>query len=295
MKVIKPIALTDANLISSSESETEHAAYSAVASYAVGSRCIYGHKIYESVQTPNTGNQPDLTPLYWAKVSPTNKWAMFDDEVSTQTEAENELTVVIKTDYVNSLAIFGLEGSALSVTVRDGLAGPVVYSKALSLDGTVIVDWYQYFYEPFIQLGEVVLTDLPPYGNAHITITITGAGTVKCGSASAGTVYTLGDAQYGASVSIIDYSRKDTLATGATTFTKRKYSKTMSAQVSLPSAQFNKVYQTLASLRSTPCAWVGVDAAGFEPMIIYGFYRDFAIDIPYPTYDLCNLQIEGLI
>ena len=295
MKVIKPVALTDANIVSSTVEETEYFAYAAGTNYAVGARCIYGHKVYDSVQEPNVGHQPDVSPLFWASVSPTNRWAMFDSEVSTQTEANGVLTVVIKTGYVNSLALFGLEGNALSITVQDGLGGPVVYNRSMTLDGTIISDWYQYFYEPTVQLAEVVLDDLPPYGNAHITITVTAGGTVKCGAVSVGTAYTIGDTQYGASVGIIDYSRKDTSPTGETTFNKRKYSKTMNAQVWLKSGQFNKVFQVLAALRSTPCAWVGVNSAGFEPMIIYGFYRDFAIDIAYPTYDLCSLQIEGLI
>lgn len=294
MKVIKPVALTDASVVASTVAETEYAAYAAITNYAVGGRSIYGHKVYESVQTPNVGHQPDLSPLFWAAVGPSVRWAMFDGEVSTQTEATGSLTVVIKPGYVNSLALFGLEGNSLSITIRDGLAGPVVYSRDMTLDGTIISDWYQYFYEPNVQLGEVVLDDLPPYSNAHITINILGGGTVKCGAVSVGTAYEIGDTQYGASVGIIDYSRKDTSATGDTTFTKRKFSKTMNAQVWLKSGQFNKVFQILTTLRSTPCAWVGVDASGFEPTIIFGFYRDFSIDIAYPTYDLCNIQIEGL-
>jgi hypothetical protein len=294
MKVVKPTPITDTVLISSNAPEADHAPYAAATGYAVGARCIYAHQIWESVQTPNVGHTPGTDALYWAQRGPTNRWAMFDDEISTQTALASLLTVVIKPSYANSLALFGLEGNALAVTVRDGLAGPVVYSKTISLDGTIIADWYQYFFEPSVQLAEVVLTDLPPYGNAHITVSISGNGTVKCGDLSVGTMYMLGDTQFGASAGIVDYSRKDTSATGVTTLNKRGYSKRMSAQAMLDTAQINKVQRVLASLRATPCAWIGTDVAGYEPLIVFGFYRDFSIDIAYSTVSYCNLEIEGL-
>jgi hypothetical protein len=202
--------------------------------------------------------------------------------------------VVLKPGTVNSLALFGLGGTTLEVTVRNGLAGEVVYSRTLTLDGTIIADWYQYHFEPSVQRADVVLTDLPPYGDAHITITLSGGGSVQCGIVLVGTVYVLGDTQYGATASIIDYSRKDTSALGITTFVQRKYSKRLSAELMLNNVQLNKVQRVLADLRATPCAWIGTDTDGFDPLTVYGFYRDFSITVAYPNQSLCSLEIEGL-
>ena len=295
MKVVKPIVIDAAVLLSSTAAET-YAAYNPATTYALGERVtlVSTGRIYECVQAPSLGYAPDANALWWAIAGPTNRTAMFDGEISTQTVQVSPLTVVLKPGYVNSLALFGLEGASLDVTVRDGLAGPVVYSRTVSLDGTIIADWYQYFFEPSVQLGEVVLTDLPPYGAAHVTVSLTGPGSVKCGSFVLGTFYALGGTQYGASAGIIDYSRKDTSATGTTTFVRRRYSKRMSAPLMLQNAQLNKVQRVLADLRATPCAWIGTDTPGFEPLTIFGFYRDFSIDVAYPTTSLCNLEIEGL-
>lgn len=294
MKVVKPVAITDAQFVSSTAPEADYPAYAAGTNYAVGANVIFGHVAYQSVQTPNTGNSPDVSPLYWAVTGPTNRWAMFDQTISTQTVLASPLTVVIKPGYVNSLALLNLSGSSLTVTVQDGLGGPVVYSRTQTLDGTIIIDWYQYFFEPSVQLADVVLTDLPPYGNAYITISITGGGSVGCGSMIVGTVYVLGDTQLGASAGIIDYSRKDTSATGVTTLVKRQYSKRMSAHLWLDNVALNKVQRVLADLRATPCVWIGTDAAGYEPLTVFGFYRDFSLDVAYPTVSYCNLEIEGL-
>jgi hypothetical protein len=295
MKVVKPIAITGAVLLSSTATET-YAEYNPATTYALGDKATLAStgKLYETIQAPNLAHAPDVSPLWWTAAGPSNKQAMFDTELSTQTAQASPLTTVLKPGYVNSLALFGLEGDTLAVTVRDALAGAVVYSKTISLDGTIIADWYQYFFEPNVQLGEVVLTDLPPYGDAHITVALSGSGTVKCGQLTLGTAYALGGTQYGANAGIIDYSRKDTSATGATTFVRRRFSKRMSASLMLDTAQINKVQRVLADLRATPCAWIGSDVAGYEPLTLFGFYRDFSLEVAYPTQSLCTLEIEGL-
>lgn len=294
MKVIKPAVITDAQLISSSVAETEYAAYAPATDYAVGARRIYSHKIWESVQTPNVGHTPGTDALYWAEIGPTNRWAMLDTEISTATSVPLSLAVTIAPGLVNSLALLEIDGAQLNVTVRDGPGGPVVYDYDKSLDGSVVYDWLQYFYEPFIAVHEVVLSDLPLYGNAHITVTITSAGTVNVGTLAAGMSTYLGDVEHGASAGIIDYSRKDTSATGVTTFVRRKFSKQMSVRMMVENFALNNLQRTIADLRATPCVWVGVDSAGYAPLTIFGFYRDFSIDVAYPTKSYCNLEIEGL-
>lgn len=295
MKAVKPTALTSAMLVSTTAVET-YAAWVAATAYSVGDRVIRTttNRVYQRLVAGTTATAPENDTTNWADIAPTNVWAMFDSQISTQTEATSTLTVVIKPGLCNSLCLYGLVGSSLTVTVRDGLAGPVVYSFTTTLDGTVISDWYQYYFEPFVQLESVVLSNLPPYGNAHITATITGTGTVKCGVLLAGTFYELGDTQYDATSGITDYSVKETDAFGVTTFVQRAYSDRISLNLMFPNSQLNKVKGVLKSLRATPCGWIGTDADGFEVLDAFGFYRDFSIVIRYPTHSLCSLEIEGL-
>jgi hypothetical protein len=296
MKAVKPTALTSAMLISTTATEV-YSAWNPVTSYALDDIVLLTstQRLYQRLVPGTTATSPELDTTNWLDIGPTNKWAMFDSEISTLTTATTTLTTVLAPGYVNSLALFGLVGQTLTVTVRDGLAGPVVYGpEVITLDGTIISDWYMYFFEPSVQLAEVVLTDLPPYQAAHITITLDGTGTVACGICLAGTFYSLGDTEFGANVSIIDYSRKETDAFGVTTFVQRAYSKRMSARMMLDTVQINKVQRVLADLRATPCAWIGTDESGFEPLTVYGFYRDFSIDVAYPTKSYCSLEVEGL-
>ena len=191
----------------------------------------------------------------------------------------------------------GLVGSSVTVEVTDGGASPPVYSKSINLDGSIVFDWYSYFFEPFVQLGEVVLTDLPPYSNAEITMTLESGGNVAIGEMIAGTVYALGEEEMdqGATIGIIDYSRKDTdNETGKTTFTRRAFSKRMSGQFLLNNGQLNAVQRILADIRAVPSVFIGSEAADYAPLIVYGFYRDFSIDIAYPTKSWCRIEVEGL-
>lgn len=295
MKVIKPVTVTSAMLVSTTAVETV-AAWNAGTAYVVTDKALRTttQRIYQRLIAGTTATVPELDTVNWVDIGPANKWAMFDGEISTPTSAATTLTVVVKPGLCNSIALFGLEGSSISITVRDALAGAIVYTKTQTLDGTILGDWYQYFFEPSVQLAEMVWADLPPYGDAHITVTITSGGTAKCGAMLVGTVYELGETLGSPTASIVDYSKKDTDAFGVTTFVKRAYSKRVGAKFMLPNPQLNKVQRVLADLRATPCAWIGADTPGFEPLTLYGFYRDFSIDVAYPDLSFCSLEIEGL-
>jgi len=294
MKVIKPVTIGLAQLVSSNVTEDDAPAYAAATNYAVGAKVVYQSNVYQSVETPNQGKTPGEQPLYWALTGPTNKWAMFDDQVSTQTLRVSPLTVVVKAGLVNSLALLELEGASVEVIGRDGAGGPVIYSAQRSLEASIVTNWYEYFFEPFSPLGEVVLTDLPAYGSLQIEVSIVSGADVACGAMIVGTAYLVGDSEYGGSAGIIDYSRKDTSDTGTTTFRKRKFSRRMSQRLWVDAPRFNAVYRLLSGLRATPCVWIGAESEDLGPLTIFGFYRDFSIDIAYPLVNFCNLEIEGL-
>jgi hypothetical protein len=171
----------------------------------------------------------------------------------------------------------------------------VIYTAERRLEASIVTNWYEYFFEPFSPLSEVVLTDLPAYGSLHLEVSIEAPlGMVACGAFIVGTSYLIGDSEYGGSAGIIDYSRKDTSETGTTTFRKRNFSRRMSQRIWVDAPRFNAVYRLLSGLRATPCVWIGADSEDLGPLTIFGFYRDFSIDIAYPMINFCNLEIEGL-
>lgn len=295
MKVIKPTTITSSNLVSSDATEA-YSAWSSGTTYSLTNRVYLAStgRIYECIQAPNLNKSPDTNSAWWSDVGPMNKWAMFDETISTATTKATSLTVTMNPGAVNSLTMLGLTGGSVAVTMTDGSGGTVVYSKTVPLDGTVITDWYEYFFESVKQLEEIVLTDLPAYSFGYITVVLTGTD-VQCGHMSVGTAYDLGTTEQGATAGIIDFSRKDTSATGVTTFVKRGYAKRVSLRMVMNTADIAIAHKRLADLRATPCTWIGAnDTATYSPLLVWGFYRDFSIDISGPMASYCTLEIEGM-
>lgn len=299
MKVIKPAEMTDAKLAAASIAEpaSGETAWNAATAYNVNDLAIrtQTHRVYRRKVAGTTATAPESDPTNWEDVGPTMRWAMFDDQVSTASSASSTVSVTVNVGYVNALALVGVVGTSLSVVLKDTPGGNTVYTRTVALDGTIIVDWFQYFFEPYVQLGEVVLADLPLYFNAQLIVTVTRTGTVAIGNLLFGLYYDLGEAQYGATAGITDYSVKETDDLGVTTFVPRSFAKRMTARMFVDAAQMNKVQRVLADVRATPCVWIGADDTTlYAPLVVYGWYRDFQLEVAYPTQALVSLEVEGL-
>lgn len=293
MKVIKPVTFTTAMLISSTAVEPAPT-WSAGTTYAKGAVVDYGMHLYESLANSNLGNTPSTSLTFWLKVGPDNTHAMFDDSISTQTAAAGSLSVVLAPGIVNSLALINMVGTTATVTVTDGAGGPEVFARSFDLDGSILADWYQYFFEPYVQRQEVTVTDLPPYANARVTLTITGTGTVALGNLVLGTFYVLGEALAKPTLRTDDYSLITTSEFGATTLTRRNSSKRADVQLIFERGQLRKVYQVLDDLRATPCVWITSDRPDDTPLTVYGIRSGFSIVVEYATHCLANLELKGM-
>lgn len=305
MNVIKPTIITDSMLVSSNITEDDYAPWNAATNYVVGDEVIRTtsstHKIYENLIAgvhagPPEDNTAGVSPR-WLDLGATNRWKMFDSKVGSASSNPTEIIVVLTPgSSVSGIAALDLIGSELEITVKDVPGGSIVYNKVMNLDGTIITSFFEWFYTPYDQLTDVTLTDLPDqYFNPEITFNLSAlSGTVQCGTYSIGNVFYLGQSQYGASVGIISYSVKTTDIYGVTTVIKRKNSKRNSLKLMTEQALFNRTYKVLSELDSIPCIYIGTNAVGYEPTIVYGFWKDFSIDISYPTTVLTNIEIEGL-
>jgi hypothetical protein len=293
LKVIKPVTLTDAMLASSTAVETV-AAWSSTTTYALGAEARQGTRIYVSKVAGNTGNPPATSAAQWLDDRADNAHMMFDDSISTQTVATNSLTVVLQPGIINSMGLFGLTGSSATVSVRDGAAGPVVYSASIELDGSIITDWYQYFFESFDQRREWFLTDLPPYGSAHITITVTGGGEVGVGNLILGTVYELGEVLSGARLATDDYSRVEFDQFGTASLSRRKSSKRTTLPVLTPRAKYGKAAQILDDLRATPAVWIPSQRDADRALAVFGIRSSWDIAVEYDTQVLLSIELKGM-
>lgn len=301
MRIIRPVSVSDASLTSSSVPETDHAEWSAATTYGLGAFCIMAstHRIYKSVQAGNLNHDPaaeadPVNPVWWLDYGATNRWRMFDALVGQQTSAADSISFTVTPDTpIDSVVLLNIAAASVQVTITDATEG-VVYDETFSLvSDSGVQDWYSYFYEPIVRRVDFSVGDLPRYLGAAVTITVTDIGaTAAVGECVLGLARELGGMQYGARVGIRDYSVKDQDDFGNYTILERAFSKRASFSLWVESGLTSELQSILASYRATPAVYIGTDR--HAATMIYGFYKDFEIDIAYQAASLCSLEIEGL-
>lgn len=143
----------------------------------------------------------------------------------------------------------------------------------------------------------MVLTDLPEQFTAcELTVTLAStSGMAGVGVMKPGVVIGIGNTKMGAKVGIVSYTKKTRNDFGNLTIVRRTNSKKNTLAVVTEKSRFNRVYRTLKALDGVLCVFIGTRRDGFEPLLIYGFYVDFSIDIEYTSKHLCALEIEGVV
>jgi hypothetical protein len=297
--VLAPTEITAAMITSSTAAEpgTGEVAWNAATAYALGNRVYLAanHMVYERIIAGTTATSPDVDTTNWAPAGPTNKFAMLDDSVGTVTTVASPLTVVIRPGQCSGLSALELAGAQMAVTVKDGPGGTAVKTYTVNLDDTIIEDVYDWFFQPYVQRTEVHLTDLPDqFMDPEVTFSVTGTGNVSCGALKVGPIYNIGGTLAGASIRIVDYSKKTVDQFGIVTITERVFSKQLTLKVIADMVIFDRVFRLLASLRARPAVYIASTDTRFAPLATLGFPSDWSIDVPFPAGLYCNLTIEGL-
>ena len=265
-------------------------------SVITGNIYVYNGRIYE-VLIDNT-DRPDLgtllDPPSWLDLGVVNPLRMFDGKLDSLTTASTVLNIDITPNVIaNGIAIFNINATTVQITMNDPTAGLVYDSGVIDLvDSGTITGWYEFFFGQRLQKFDLVKTDLPTYPSATITINIIGGDDITVGEIVVGKIQNIGDAQYGTSVGIIDFSRKEADQFGIFSIVKRRFSKRAEYDIKIPTVQNSGVQRTLADFRTTPLVWIG-DENKLET-VVYGYYRNFDILIAGPSLSDCTITVEGL-
>lgn len=267
--------------------------YSSAATYAKGDRVVSGHRVYESAANANT-NKPVTDTTWWIDTGATNRWRPFDKAINSQASGVRRVTQTIRfSDRVDTVVLLNCACQRARVTMIDA-AGNVVFDQDYGMTSTLgIVDIYSYFFEPITYLSDVQISNLPLYAGAQITVTVYDANVSPLlGALVAGFSKELGWLQMGASIGIQDYSIKEKNVYGDFTVLERSYSRTASFKVYVDNDYVDQIEVILAGYRAQPIVYIGAD--GFTSTIVYGFYKDFNIEIAYVQHSVCTLELEGL-
>lgn len=300
MKLIRPVTITDSILVASNVAENDYAEWAVGTTYSLGDKVIVlsTHRIYESLINSNTGNDPTTDDgTKWLNIGATNRWKAFDNTISDQTTNTTSITYELDpSSLVNAIAMFNLDATDVDITVTDPVEG-VVYNENVSLlDNSAVENWWGYFFEPIVRKSEFVKFDLPNYASATLDVSInTNTGDpAKVGQIVIGNQKTLGLTTYGTTISIQDYSTKDTDAFGNVVITERRFAQLVDYDVKLATSTVRDVQKTLANFRATPIVYSGTEDGTYGDLV-YGYYRNFGINISTPSFSDATIEVEGLV
>lgn len=299
--VLVPIPIVDAYLVSSTVLENEHEVWMPGTTYPVAARCILDHRIYECMRAGNLGHDPRLdisraAPApWWTDLAPTNKWAAFDTEVSTETVADKSMTMTLRPGAANAVFLAGIDAESLSITVTDVAGGSVIYEHVDRLEASAPADYWEYYYDRFKPARDFLVTGLVPYQSAEMTITLSRtSGQVKCGVLAVGDLRPLGATQYGATAEPKSYSYVKTDEFGKTKIKRRKGARDMSASALVPLVDANAVIDVLMETMDVPCVWVGMNLPEYRGLRVFGLGTG-KLAYANATQTQLTLTVEGLI
>lgn len=308
MNYLQPITITDA-MVGAGTTVPEPApgetAWVSAASYTAGDARIRAttHRRYIALQT-HTGRAalPEADPAFWEDVGPTLRWAPFDTYVSTPARATTALTYVLNPGYINALALYGLVGASLAVTIKDAPGGATIHSHASELTEPP-AGWYEYLFVAPKVITKLVLSNLPIRPTAEITITLTAASgqPVALGMVVLGDLVNLvgdlarfGGTEHGSMAEPVTYSYIKTDEFGNTTIVRRHRSTNMTARIALPTEQADEALRLIQGVLDVPVAWIGTTRPGYAGLNVFGL-GSARVTYQSATVSSVDLNVKGMI
>jgi hypothetical protein len=300
-KLIRPEAVTEA-MLTSNVAQAD-AAWSSVTTYSAGAikrRALNGiqHR-WESQVGSNLNHDPALDDgTNWIDLGASEPYLMFDGAVQSQTENADSIEVAVQFDadrLIDSVYFENLSATALHLTLTDAGEG-VVFDETYDLIATSgITDFWAWCFEPVRRLASVVVTDLPPYPGILLEAELTEAGeTVKCGALVPGLGRTLGGNAVGGQRSGSWTTRSSRPTTSATSRSlERAYAKTGVVHPERRAPASSTSWSDAAGRLPGDRGALHRDDA-YASMVIWGFFKDFSVQVAFPTMSVCTLELESL-
>lgn len=273
---------------------TDNINFDSLGGYREGDEVISlsNHRRYRA--TTNTLDTPEAgslkTPPTWTDIAPTNKYSAFSTYIHNRTESQTDIFFEFQGVNSDSIALFGMVNAEMLELKGYNSSGDEIYTNDLVLLDTDSIDVF----------GEVRLLD---------SIVITGISsdvvrlsvklvkgdeqsTVAVGRIVVGKALEIGVSQYGASLSIEDFSRRERDEFGNFTISQRSTAKNINFDVKIDKQKVNAVFRLLSELTTIPCVWLGDDEDA--ALQVYGFYSDYTHNIDYPSITSATISVEGL-
>lgn len=256
--------------------------------------------LYTAIAAP-ANVEPGTDPTIWRRTGPSNRMAPFDDQTNTAASATESLTYVLKPGFFTGLALYGLVGEQISMTLYDKPGGEVIDSYSGELWEQPL-GLFEYLYMPLRQLTKWMRKDLELYPEAQLHLTISAApGRKVCiGRMALGYWATLigsgefGGVEYGAGAEIKTYSYIKTNDDGTTTIVPRHTATNISCTVVIDAEQANTAHALLTQVASKPVAFIASGLPRYDYLNTFGLVSASVSPQTYHTASI-SLKVQGSI
>ena len=231
-------------------------------------------------------------------MGPTNRYAMLDQYVSTQTVAPmgaETLTFTVTFNRCTAFALLNFKATSIRAVVKDG-DGLVMYDRTVNTLKDVDGYW-KYYFLPLERIVDQAVTNIPMSPVATLEVTLTQEGGPALGQVIAGQAWPIGTTQYNTRLGIRDYSRKDTDEFGNTRLVKRANAKRTSLPLYLHPSRLDSVREILARMHGLPALWLGDDNEGigsYQSLTVWGWLEDWNATVIGPNEVSMNIDVQGL-
>ena len=294
MRAINPLTIDTDTLIASDVPDTDFTVWTA-GTYNANDERQYDLIAYRALTT--TTDRPDVgaaaDPATWLRLGYINRWRMFSDGSDSKTSQLDLIEVDLQfTALVNSVALFGLVGTDVTITMTDYTEGQV-YQRTQDIIDIGVVNWYDYFFADYEFRENLLFDDLPAYIGADIKIEIDAetSSTAACGRVICGALRDIGITEYNSSVSSINYGKRSRDGFGNLTLQPQRIVRLVDFSVRIPTGIVSTVARTLDNLADIPTAFIG--DATIDATVIFGVYRDFRINFSNPALSDASIEVEG--
>lgn len=302
MDVLVPKEITTAKLISSSvaEPDTGETAWNAATSYTIGDRAILvsTHRVYRNLLGGVNATSPDEAPDRWFDEGPTNRWAIFDGEVSSNTVSSSPYSLTVRPGAITDIGFFSLVNvDRVRVQVWDSPSGVLVYDQLKGTEDFWSSDlyWSYYFDEPR-QRSQLFFEDIPASTTCEVSITATSfdGDDIQIGLVAFGSFESLGVSEYGFNASPVDYSRITTDDFGTTRVTRGRNAKNIRGTVYMPTPDANTAVGIIYRLLGVPAIWRPNKLAQYDFLTTFGLGTADA-SASGPDETRLSIDVKGLV
>lgn len=295
--IMRPMAVTDATLVSSNVPEDDEPLYNPATSYPLGAvvMLLETHSIYENSLADNTGNNPKDHPNKWTRIRATNRHRLFEGANSSRTAQAGNISYVFAPGETVAMSAALDLNNCFSVQWQliDPVYGNVYDYTALPSPSPVQSDWWEFYFGQWEGGSSVALAeDMPSFPNAELHVTFVGGPDLAVGNLMYGQPREWGvGVEYGARFGWHFYSKREANKYGDIELIRLPAAKRANVEVVLKNSEFDSLLVYLEQVHADLCLFIVL--RGYDAAVIFGIFERPELLLDNKQESVWDLEILG--